>query len=199
MSYSEKSYINEEERKKLEKSEKEKKKEQEKLLQFEKKKAQIHEEEEAYNNLQKLRNLLEDHIIDDALVEKVLSGDEISHEEMEDIFDKIDEIEDIEDIDKYIPKDMRVTKDEFTAAIHNDEQYEKVLWKLHQVLWVISQHITPQTTGSVNLFSGFVTLLDRNLVTIQEHHIDMKDSLSNLKNNPLPKESIWSAFKNYFS
>jgi hypothetical protein len=90
MSNTEKTYFNEEERKKQEKSEKEKKKEQEKILMFEKKKEENREEEEIHNNLQKLRDLLENHIIDDTLVEKVLSGNELDHEEMQDIFEKID-------------------------------------------------------------------------------------------------------------
>jgi len=199
MSNTEKTYFNEEERKKQEKSEKEKKKEQEKILMFEKKKEENREEEEIHNNLQKLRDLLENHIIDDTLVEKVLSGNELDHEEMQDIFEKIDEIENIDNIDDYIPKDIRISKEEYAAALHNEENYTVVLQKLHTVLGILAQHITPQTTGSINIFSSFVTLLDKNLITIQEHHIDMKDSLEASKNTTPKKESIWQTFKDYFS
>lgn len=198
MSYKEKAYLNEEERKKAEKSEKELKKEQEKILMFEKRKKEIREEEEVHNDLQKLRDLLEQHIIDDDLVEKVLAGNEIDHEEMQEIFEKIDQIEEMDDIDEYIPKDMRITKEEYANALHNDEDYQQVLTKLHGVLTVLSQHVTPQTSGSINIFSGFIALLDQNLVTIQEHHIDMKDALETSKGKKPKNESIWQWFMNYF-
>lgn len=198
MSYKEKSYLSEEERKKQEKSEKEQKKEQEKILAFEKKKQEIREEEETHNDLQKLRDLLEEHIIDDALVEKVLSWDEINHEEMKEIFEKIDEIENMEDIDEYVPQDMRISKDEYAWALHNEEDYKLVLWKLHNVLQILSRHVTPQTSGSINIFSGFITLLDKNLIRIQEHHIDMKNTLESSSWKEGKQESIWEILKKYF-
>ena len=46
---------------------------------------------------------------------------------MQEIFEKIDEIEDMENIDEYIPKDMRITKEEYAAALHNEEDYKQVL------------------------------------------------------------------------
>lgn len=198
MTYKENSFLNEEERKKQEKSEKEQKKEQEKILAFEKKKQEIREEEETHNDLQKLRDLLEEHIIDDALVEKVLSWDEINHEEMKEIFEKIDEIENMEDIDEYIPQDMRISKDEYAWALHNEEDYKLVLWKLHNVLQILSRHVTPQTSGSINIFSGFITLLDKNLIRIQEHHIDMKNTLESSSWKEGKQESIWEILKKYF-
>lgn len=198
MTYKENSFLNEEERKKQEKSEKEQKKEQEKVLAFEKKKQEIREEEETHNDLQNLRELLEEHIIDDSLVEKVLSWDEINHEEMKEIFEKIDEIENMENIDEYIPQNMRISKDEYAWALHNEEDYKLVLLKLHNVLQILSGHVTPQTSGSINIFSGFITLLDKNLIRIQEHHIDMKNALKSSSWKEDKQESIWEILKKYF-
>lgn len=106
---------------------------------------------------------------------------------MQEIFEKIDEIENMEDIDEYIPKDMRITKEEYAAALHDEEDYKQVLQKLHGVLGILASHVTPQTTGSINIFSGFVTLLDQNLVRLQEHHIDMQDALKDSKGDTSKK------------
>jgi len=196
MKNTEKAFLNEEERKKQQqKSEEEIKKEQEKILKLEKKKEVIHEEEEVSNDLQKLRDLLEEHIVDDGLVEKVIAGTEIDHEDIQEIFEKIDEIEQIDKIDDYLPKDMRVTKEEYAQATHDDDACKVVIQKLEKSLTVLSQHANPQVWGSINLFSGFLTMLDKNLVTIQEHHIDMKDSLETQKTSSSIWELVKSAFK----
>jgi len=145
MSYKETSYLNEEERKKHQKkSEEELKREQELILKMEKTKEIIREEENISNDLQTLKDLLEKHIIDDTLVEKVLSKTEINHEDIQEIFEKIDAIEDIDGIDEYLSKDMRVTKDEYLKATQDEEEYSKVTIKIHNALSVLAQHINPQ-------------------------------------------------------
>jgi len=197
MKKTESAYLNEDERKKLQKkTEEELKHEEERILQLEKKKEIIHEEEAISDDLQKLRDLLEEHIIDDELVEKVLSESELDHEEIEEIFEKIDAIEDIDGIDDYLPQDMRVSKDEYAQATHDDEALIVVLTKIDTALGQIAHHSSPQAWGSINLFSGFLTMLDKNLITIQEHHIDMQDALqSDKKQKPL---WIWETIKESF-
>lgn len=124
MKSTEKSYLSEEERKKTQlKDESELKKEQEAILKMQKTKEVAREEESISNDLWKLRDLLEKHIIDDALVKKVLDHGELDHEEVEEIFEKIDEIEAIDNIDEYLPKDMRITKrnmlQQLTIILHS--------------------------------------------------------------------------------
>ena len=199
MSYKETSYLNEEERKKHQKkSEEELKREQELILKMEKTKEIIREEENISNDLQTLKDLLEKHIIDDTLVEKVLSKTEINHEDIQEIFEKIDAIEDIDGIDEYLSKDMRVTKDEYLKATQDEEEYSKVTIKIHNALSVLAQHINPQQSWWVNIFSGFLLMLDKNLVTIQEHHIDMKDSLEARRSKNTLTDSIWQTIKKSF-
>ena len=145
MSYKETSYLNEEERKKYQKkSEEELKRERELILKMEKTKEIIREEENISNDLQTLKDLLEKHIIDDTLVEKVLSKTEINHEDIQEIFEKIDVIEDIDGIDEYLTKDMRVTKDEYLQATQDDETYKRVTFKIQNALALLAQHINPQ-------------------------------------------------------
>lgn len=199
MANTERAYLNEEERKKQQKkTEEELKQEQEAILKMEKRKEVIREEEAISNDLQKLKDLLEKHIIDDELVEKVLTGTEIDHEDIQEIFEKIDAIEDIDWIDDYLPKDMRVTKQEYANATHDDEECDRVIKKLHGSLAILAQHASPQQSGWINIFSWFLTMLDKNLVTIQEHHIDMKDTLESRKDTPVQSDSLWQTIKKSF-
>lgn len=198
MKNTEKAYLSEEERKKAQiKDEAELKKEQEAILKLEKKKEVVREEEAISDDLQRLRDLLEEHIVDDSLVNKVIEHAELDHEEIEKIFDQIDAIEKIDNIGDYLPKDMRVTKEEYAAATHNDETLTVVETKIHTALTRLAANTSPQNGWSINIFSGFLTMLDKNLITIQEHHIDMRDGLSKKWNQK--SQSIWEIIKDSFS
>lgn len=137
MKNTEAAFLAEQEKKKREKNEKEKKKEQERILKMQKQKELVHEEESISDDLQKLRDLLEEHIIDDHLVEKVIEQAELDHEELEEIFQQIDAIEEIDGIDDYLPKDMRVSKEEYANATHDDEALVVVLAKIEKSLSVL--------------------------------------------------------------
>jgi len=197
MKSNEKAYLSEEERKKAQaKDEAELKKEQEAIIKMQKTKEVIREEEAISNDLWKLRDLLEAHIVDDALVNKVIEHWELEHEEIEEIFDKIDEIEAIDNIDDYLPKDMRITKKEYAAATHDDDTLIIVEAKIHWALTHIAQVTVPSNWWSINLFSGFLTMLDKNLITIQEHHIDMQDAL---KQSGSKTKNVWQTIKDWFT
>lgn len=194
-----KSYLNEQERKKLEKTEQEEKAEQEKILEFQKTKEYIREEEKTSDDLSKLKDLLEDHIIDDELVQKVISWAEIEHEELEEIFAKIDEIDAVEDIDKYLPKELRVTKEEYSNATHDEVYRVQLITKLNSALTVLANSISDNSwIWSINIFSGFMTLLDKNLILIQEHHIDIKDSLEEIDKDKKQNKSLWEEIIDFF-
>jgi hypothetical protein len=91
-----------------------------------------------------LRDLLEEHIIDDNLVEKVMQQAELDYEEVEKIFEQIDTIEEIDGIDDYLPKDMRVTKEEYAAAMHDDSALIVVEKKIHNALSRLADIANPQ-------------------------------------------------------
>lgn len=177
MTYQEQPYINEEERKKQKKSKQEHREEQENLVLFEKKKAEIREEEKTALDLQKLKELLEAHVIDNTLIESIIQKTVLDHKKIEEIFKKITEVESLKNIDKYLPKDMRVTQEEYARATHDATKRRKVMEKIENCLTLLAQNISPQTWASLNLFWDFMFLLDKNLILIQEHHIDMKDAL----------------------
>lgn len=143
MKNNEKIFLAEQERRKKEKSEKEQKAEQEKILKAKKQQEYVHEEECVERDLQKLRDLLDKHIIDDCLVQKVIDHAELEHDEIEEIFEKIDEIENIDNIDDYLPKDMRVSKAEYAAATHDDTILAEVVVKIESCLGVLANQAHP--------------------------------------------------------
>lgn len=175
---------NEAENKRL--SEAEQKTEQIKLLHAEKKKAEIKEHIKADEALTKLHNLLDSHdveldIEDVEHLQKALSGDELNHDDIEDILEKIDTIENSDDIDDYIPTELRITKQEYHNAIIDDSCRKNVIKKLDWALTIISNNMTGWTMNMWgNIFWGYMAMLDKQLIAIQEHHIDMQDHLKSI-------------------
>ena len=134
MNYHEGFAFAEQEKQKHKKTEAEKIKAEEQILRAKKLRECISEEEHTEHDLCKLRDLLDQHIIDDSLIEKVMCKTEISHGEVENIFEKIDELESLENIDEYLPKDMRITKEEYAAATHDDTILATVVTKIENCL-----------------------------------------------------------------
>ena len=187
--------FSEQEKQKRKKTDFEKRKAEEQIIQAKKARECISEEEHTEHDLRKLKNLLDAHILDDALVEKVMCKTEISHDDIEEIFEKIDELEALKNIDDYLPKEQRVSKQEYAAATHDDEAAKLVIVKIEWCLTVLAHQANPVSIGgSMNLFSGFLTMLDKNLITIQEHHIDMKESLE----KETKVKGIWESLKEGF-
>jgi len=100
--------------------------------------------------------------------------------EIEEIFTKIDEIEEIKDIDKYLPKENRISKEEYTKAIYDDIFRIQTLIKIKTALAILSTQINPENWFWINIFKWFLLVLDKNLIKIQENHIDIKNSLESI-------------------
>ena len=111
------------------------------------------------------------------IANKILSWEQITSEEIKEIFDKIDEIEDIKNIDDYLPRSLRITREEYIKAVKDDIFREKTITKLNTSLVLLSNKINPDSAVWLNLFSWFVTVLDKNLIRIQENTIDIKNWL----------------------
>jgi hypothetical protein len=63
-------------------------------------------------------------------------------------------------------------------------------------LW---EQVNPDNAIWINLFSWFLTILDKNLILIQEYHIDIKNNLKEIDKQNKPKEkqiSWWKKFIN---
>ena len=188
--------LNEEDKKRFKISEEEKKQEIKKVIESEKKKEEIRSHMEADEQLSHLQELLDTSDLDDhtkKIIEKVVDWEEISSQEIQEIFEKIDQIENIKDVDKYIPEKLRISKEEYSHSLHDEESRKKTIQKIDNSLWILSQQLNTGHMGWLNLFSGFLAVLDKNLILIQEHTIDIKRSLEE-KNTSKSSLSLWERF-----
>ena len=193
----------EEEKKKKILSEKDKTFEKKKKIDISKNKEKAEKHEQSEKALFELKNLLDNNNLDSNtkdIIEKVINSDIITEEEIKEIFEKIDEIEDNDEVSKYLPKDFRITKEEYKKSINDDIIRVQTLTKLNTALTILSNHINPDSSMWMNLFSGFIAVLDKNLIRIQENNIDIKNSLEKVENkkNPKKKISLFQEFLNLF-
>lgn len=153
-------------------------------VEFKKQKEKFINIEKSEKELIELKEVLNNSTIDEKTKEilyKAISNEFITEQEIEKIFQKIDEIEQTENIDKYLPKENRITKDEYKKAINDDIFRVQTLTKIKTALTILSSQINPDNWfWTWNLFKWFLVVLDKNLVKIQENHIDIKCSLENI-------------------
>ena len=171
-----------EQEKKKKESEKAKKEAQKKVVESAKKQQEVREHAKTDAALSHLKDLIEHHDIElDAKtlksVEKAVSGQELDTEDIQEILEKIDEIENTEDVEQYLPDDMRITKEEYKQALVDDVFRVQVVTKIDSALTLIAQNINPNANLSLNIFSGYLAVLDKKLISLQENHIDIKDNL----------------------
>lgn len=191
----EKSYLNDDERKKAELSEKEVKDNQKKILEHQKVKEKIRTEVQAEEDLMNLKDLVEKWVISQDTAEQITDWMDLDEETIQEIFDKIDEIEEIKDVDQYIPEDLRITKEDYSKALQDDIFRLQTITKLDSALVILANKITPDSAMWINLFSWFLTVLDKNLIKVQENTIDVKDSLKEIDEKKHGKKednrSLW--------
>ncbi len=165
------------------------------------KKGKLKEHIKAEEALDNMRNMINDKDLDLSLdqvqmIEKVISWEEISDDTIEDILEKIEDMESIKDIDKYLPKESRITWAEYKKALTDDIFRVQMITKIDIVLTILSNQVVPDSSMWLNLFSGYMAVLDKKLIKIQENHIDIKDNLKEIeeKKYPKPKLSFWEKF-----
>ena len=193
----------EEEKKKKEKSEKQKKEEQIKIIEQEKIKKEAREKKDSSEILKRLEEMLEDWELSQNEIKELkqmVDEVDISQDEIEEILEKIDEIEKTEDVDKYLPKEFRITGEDYKKSLTDDIKRVQTITKLNTWLQILSEQVNPDSGTWMNLFSGYMIILDKKLINIQENTIDVKNSLENIeeKKHPKKKLSLWEKIKEFF-
>lgn len=158
-------------------TEEEKEAEAKKNIEFKLQKEKIWVEIEVEQEIFQLKEMVDSWMISWDIANKILSWEQITSEEIKEIFDKIDEIEDIKNIDDYLPRSLRITREEYIKAVKDDIFREKTITKLNTSLVLLSNKINPDSAVWLNLFSWFFTVLDKNLIRVQENTIDIKNWL----------------------
>lgn len=146
----------------------------------ENKKKEIDIHEKAEDNLFELKQMVDKWIFDkktEELVEDIVNIDSISQSEIEEIFDKIDEIESTKDIDEILPKELRITKNDYKKSLIDNDYRAETIKKLNLSLSIIVKKITPKQWVWMHILWWFLLGLDKKLVKIQENSIDIKNSL----------------------
>jgi hypothetical protein len=170
--------IRESDRKSKEKTEIEKKAEIAQKLERKKDKEKLLERLEKDKKLAFLKSMVERDLIAPKTAEAIVLGGELDIAGVEEIFEKIDAIESTHDIDRILPSTLRLTKEEYVKALHDGTSRKDALGKIDLALAHIYQVANPNPLSVLHFFGGFMLALDRNLVLVQEHTIDIKRSLS---------------------
>lgn len=137
-----------------------------------------------------LKNALSKGFVDADLVVKLDSNDLLDSSNLDEIFDKIDEIDSIDNIDNYLPKYLRITKEEYNLAVNDSIQRLKTLTKLNTSLILLSDQISGDAFSNVSIFSWYLFLLDKNLTILQENTIDIRDNLQEIEDKKNPKKKL---------
>ena len=146
-----------EEKKKKEKLKQDEKEAMKNLIEWQKRKEKLHEKIEASEKLSHLKELLLEHKVDEeviASVEKIALDNLIDHEEVKEILAHIEAIHKNPSLQKYLPKNLIITKKEYIAALKDKRKKEKVLGKINDALGILAQSINPTESTGINLFSG---------------------------------------------
>jgi hypothetical protein len=167
------------EKEKQRKSEAEAKLELGKTLEFSKEKKEVIARLGKKKELAFLKSLVERGLLGVSTAERIVSDESLETEEIEAIFEKIDAIEQVPAIEKILPKYLRLTKDEYVEALTNANARAAALRKIDDALTRIYEYGHPNdfATALGVFFSGFM-ILNRHLVLVQEHTIDIKHSLT---------------------
>lgn len=201
------SIVNNEAIKQKEKTEKEKQNEKQKIIEHQKTKEEIRLKIDTDEKLFSLKELIDKWVISYETASNIIKWWDIDKDKIDEIFDKIDEIEEVKDIDKYLPKEIRISKTEYKKALEDNLQRVQTLTKLNTALTILAEQITWENIWWINLFSGFLAVLDKNLQKVQENTIDIKDSLEEVDKKQSPEKynnkSVWqdimAFFKDLFS
>jgi hypothetical protein len=166
------------EKKQREISEIDKKHEIARTLEYQKDKEKLIARIEKDKNLSFLKSLIERGLIETSTVQNVIDDATLDEKALAEIFSKLDEIEATHQVDMIFPKTYRISKEEYIQALKDPTSRTQILTKLETSLVFIYDSLHPNATmGILDFFSGFMHILDKNLIKIQEHTIDIKRSL----------------------
>ena len=180
-------YLGEKEKRQRELNEEEKKKEIQKKLEYSRDKTEIIEKIDAQKELTYLKSLVERWLISVDTARTIVEWKDLDNVQVQEILEKIDEIEEIRDVDKILPKEFRVTKEEYLMALGDSEARQKAMEKLHSALDHIYHSVNPVDMWIIDI-SWIILLLNQNLVQVQDHTIDIKRNLEWVEKQQNPTE-----------
>lgn len=161
------------------KSEKDQKEELTRSLEFKSVKERLFHDLDQKKQLQFLKSLVERGLLGVHTAELIAADEALDTKEIEEIFEKIDTIDAVRNIDRIIPVELRLTKEEYVAALENPADRTNAITKLEQALRFIADTHSPRSSSPTSTVYSFFSILDKNLRIVQENTIDIKRSLEN--------------------
>ena len=163
-----------------EKTEEERKLEIAKNLEFSKEKKVLLEKIDKEKKLTYLKSLVERWLINITTAEHIVEWQKLDNAQIKEIFEKMDEIEEIQDIENILPKQLRISKDEYIKALEDTIFRQDILIKLDDSLSYLYNSSNKFPLWIINFFSWLMRSLDKNhknTIKVQENTIDIKRSL----------------------
>lgn len=105
---------------------------------------------------------------------------ELDRDEIQEIFEKIDEMDVIPDIDKFLPKNLRITKEQYLCALEDEVIRGQVLSTLDEALTCLYRESRADMPGIASIFADIFSILSQKkkmIMKIQGNVIDVKRSL----------------------
>ena len=147
--------LNETENKKKKLSEEKLAEANKKILEYKKIKEKISISMESDEKLATFKDLISEWIITIETAEKIAKWENIDDDVIKEMFEKIDLIKNAKNIDKYLPEDLRISKEDYIRALTDDIFRVQTITKLDTALTILANHISPNSSMWINLFSGF--------------------------------------------
>lgn len=174
----EKFWFIQEEKRKL--SENEVREEITKKLEFEKEKKALLIRIEKDRQLTYLKSIVERWIINPVSLKHAIDWNEISKEDLNEIFDKIDQIEDVQNVNIILPEYCRISREEYLRAVDNVPKREVLLSKIDSALNYIYNTTHATHSPILGLFYNLINNYNtshKDVVLVQWNLIDIKTSL----------------------
>ena len=150
-------------------------------LEFQKEKEKLLRMIEKDRKLAMLKSIVERWLLRPELIHKAIAWDMLELSEVSEVLKKIEDIGKTEKIDMILPKDKRISKEEYLEALNDDVKRTILIEKINQILDHLYMLSHPFSGNVYDLFSWLLHILNHNLNKVQEYHIDVKISLLNLK------------------
>lgn len=128
-------------------------------------------------DLEKLKILIMNWFLDEKLARDLIEWNSVESSEINEIFKKLEAIEEIKWIEKILPKELRISKEDYLSALVSNEYREIVLHKIDDALTYLYNSINGDGSILFNLFTWVLYFLNKNLQIVQENYIDLKNNL----------------------
>lgn len=170
-------FADNQEKERREKTELERKSEIARKISFEKEKAQAAAEREKSRKLQMLKSGVERGNIRPQDAKETAKAAGLDLPGVAETLEAIDLVENLPNVDSFLPRDLRLTREEYLQAVRSQDARTAALRKVDAAL----SHLQGEQWGgpfSLRALLGIFTAMGRSLTAAQEAQVDVKRDLS---------------------